>query len=53
MTPEKATEAPRNAGIDRSTMKMMEWYQGHNRVSDQKAPIGTNGASHSSSTGTN
>ena len=46
MKPEMATEAPRNAGIDRSTMKMKQWYQGHNRVSDQKAPTGTNRASH-------
>ena len=42
MRPEKATEAPRNAGIDPSAMKMKQWYQKHNRVSDQKAPTGTN-----------
>ena len=46
MRPEKATEAPRNAGIDPSTMKMKQWYQTHNRVSEQKAPTGTNRASH-------
>ena len=45
MKPEKATEAPRNAGIDPSTMKMKQWYQGHDRVSDQKAPTGTDRAS--------
>ena len=41
MKPEKATEAPRNAGVDPNTMKMKQWYQGHDRVSDQKAPTGT------------
>ena len=46
MRPEKATEAPRNVGIDPSTMKMKQSYQKHNRVSDQKAPIGTCRASH-------
>ena len=46
MRPEKATEAPRSAGIDPSTMKMKQWYQKHNRVSDQKALPGTNRASH-------
>ena len=45
MKPEKATEAPRNAGIDPSTMKMKQWYQGYDRVSDQKAPTGTDRAS--------
>ena len=46
MKPEKATEAPRNAGIDPSTMKTKQWYQGHDRVSDQKAPTGTEMASY-------
>ena len=46
MKREKATEAPRNAGIDPSTMKMKQWYQGHDRVSDQKAPTGTERASY-------
>ena len=46
MKPEKATEAPRNAGIDPSTMKMKQWYQAHDRVSDQKAPTGTERASY-------
>ena len=27
-------------------MKMKQWYQKHNRVSDQKAPTGTNRASY-------
>ena len=40
MKPEKATEAPRNA------MKMKQWYQGHDRVSDQKAPTGMERASY-------
>ena len=46
MRPEKATEAPRNAGIDPSTVVMKQWYRKHNRVSDQKAPTGTNRASY-------
>ena len=59
MKPEKATKAQRNSGIDPSTMKMMQWYQGqdrlsdkskwqlpHNRVSDKKAPTGTDRASY-------
>ena len=46
MNPEKATEAPRNAGMDPSTMEMKQWYQGHDRVSDQKAPTGTERASY-------
>ena len=46
MKPEKAAEAPRNAGRDPSTMKMKQWYQGHDRVSDQKAPTGTDRASY-------
>ena len=46
MKPEKATEAPRNAGIDPSTLKTKQWYQKHNRLSDQKAPAGTNRASY-------
>ena len=45
MKPEKATDAPRNAGIDPSTMKMKPWYQGHDRASDQKTPTGTDRAS--------
>ena len=40
----RRTEAPRSAGIDTSTMKMKQWYQGHDRVSDQKAPTGTDRA---------
>ena len=50
MKPEKAAEAPRNAGTDPSTMEMKQWYQGHDRVSDQKAPTGTDNIS--SGTGT-
>ena len=59
MKPEKATKAPRNAGIDSSTMKMKQWFQGKNRVSDEsqwqwpsncvidkKAPTGTERASY-------
>ena len=46
MKPEKATEAPRNAEIDLSTMKMKQWYEGHDRVSDRKAPTGTDRASY-------
>ena len=46
MRPERAPEAPTNAGIDPCTMKMMQWYQGHDRVSDQKAPTGTDRASY-------
>ena len=59
MKPEKATKAPRNSGIDPSTMTMKQWYQGHdrlsdesqwqlprNRVSDEKAPTGTDRASY-------
>ena len=45
MKAEKATEAPRNAGIEPSTMKMKQWHQKHNRVSDQKAPTGRDRAS--------
>ena len=41
MKPVKATEAPRNSGLDPSTMKMMQWYQGQDRASDQKAHTGT------------
>ena len=54
MKPEKATKAPRNWGVDPSTMKMKQWYQGQdrlsdesqwqlpsNRASDKKAPTGT------------
>ena len=54
MKPEKATKAPRKSGIGPSTKKMMQWYQGQdrlneksqwqlpsNRVSDKKAPTGT------------
>ena len=46
MKPEKAAEAPRIAGIDPSTMKMKQWYQRHDRVSDEKAPTGTDRASY-------
>ena len=46
MKPEQAAEAPRNAGRDPSTTKLKPWYQGHDRVSDQKAPIGTDRASY-------
>ena len=46
MKPEKATEAPRSSGIDPSTMKMKQWYQRHDRVSDKKAPTGTDTASY-------
>ena len=46
MKPEKASEAPTNAGIDPSTMKMKQWYQGHDRVSDKQAPSGTDRASY-------
>ena len=35
MKPEKATEAPRTAGIDPSTMQMKQWYQGQDRLSDK------------------
>ena len=45
MKPEKASEAPRNARIDPNTMKMKRWYQGHDRVSDQKVPTGTDRSS--------
>ena len=37
MKPEKATEAPRNAGINPSTMKMKQWYHKHNRVRSESA----------------
>ena len=59
MRPEKATEAPRNSGTDPSTVKMKQWYQkqdrlsdksqwqwSSNRVSDKKAPTGTERASY-------
>ena len=46
MKPEKAAEAPRNAGTDPRTMKMKQWFQKHDRVSDQKAPTGTDRASY-------
>ena len=46
MKPEKATKAARNSGMDPRTMKMKQWYQGHDRVSDQKAPTGTDRASY-------
>ena len=59
MMPEKATKAPRNSGIDPSTMRMEQWYQGKdclsdksqwqlpsNRVSDKKSPTGTDRESH-------
>ena len=57
MKPEKATMAPGNSGVDPSTMKMKQWYQGQDRLSDEsqwqlpsnrmsgkKAPTGTDGA---------
>ena len=46
MKPEKANEAPRNAGIDPSTMKMKQWHQGQDRLSEKQAPAGTDRASH-------
>ena len=59
MRPEKDTEASRNARTDPSTIKMKQWYQGQdrlsdksqwqwpsNRVSDEEAPTGTNRASY-------
>ena len=46
MKPEKATGAPRNARIDPSTMKMKQRYQGHDHVSDLKAPTATERASY-------
>ena len=49
MKREKATEAPRNAGQHPSTMKVKQWYQRHDRVSDKKAPTETDRAR----TGTN
>ena len=55
---QKKKKAPRNAGLDPSTMKMKQWYQGQhrlsdkslwqwpiNRVSEKKAPTGTDRAS--------
>ena len=39
---EKATEAPRNAGIDPSTMKIKQWYQRHNHINNQKTHTKTN-----------
>ena len=48
MKPEKAAEAPRNEGIDPSNMKMKHWYHGYDRVSDQKAPTGTERSRHAS-----
>ena len=35
MEPEKAAKAPRNSGIDPSTMKMKLWYEGQDRLSDK------------------
>ena len=46
MKAERATEAPTNAAIDPSTMKMKQWCEGHDRVSDQEAPTGTERASY-------
>ena len=43
---ESPPTSPRNAGIDPSTTNMKQWYQKHNRVSDQKVPTGTNRASY-------
>ena len=41
MKPEKATMTRRNAGINPSTMKMTNWYQGSDRVSDKNSLTGT------------
>ena len=46
LMPEKATEAPRNAGTDPSATNMKQWNRGQDRVSDQKAPNGTDKASY-------
>ena len=35
MKPEKATKTPRNSGLDPSTMKMKQWHQGQDRLSDK------------------
>ena len=35
MKREKATKAPRNSGIDPSSMKMKQCYQGQDRLSDE------------------
>ena len=35
MKPEKATMSPRNSGIDPSTMKIKQWYQGQDRLCDK------------------
>ena len=43
---ESPPTSPRNAGTDPSTTNMQQWYQKHNRVSDQKVPTGTNRASY-------
>ena len=58
MKPEKATKAPINSRINPNTMTMRQWHQGQdrlsdksqwqlpsNRVSDRKAPTGTDRAS--------
>ena len=41
MKPEKATMVPRNAGINPSTMKMKNWYQEPDPVSDKNSLTGT------------
>ena len=59
MKPEKASKAPRISGIEPRTMRMKQWYQGEdrlsnesqwqlprNRVGDEKAPTGTDRASY-------
>ena len=33
----EAAEAPRNARIDPNSMKIKQWYKGHDRVSDKKS----------------
>ena len=46
MKREQASEAPRNAGQHPSTMKVKQWYQRRDRVSDKKAPTETDRASY-------
>ena len=40
MKHEKSTMAPRNSGINPSTMKMKRWYQEQDRVSDKNSLTG-------------
>ena len=35
MNPEKSTKTPRNSGTDPRTMKMKQWYQRQDRLSDK------------------